>query len=191
MLEAQANIAELRARLDTETRVSPAASASRPPSTGSARPGLRASLDAQRAKVLRMKAVRDEGAVLVRDVENAQRAYDAVLARLNQTSLESQTTQSNIIVLGRANPPAGASSPKVVLNTALSVVLGVLLAVGAVLALELIDRRVRAYEDVTVPLGLPVIGVMPKPSAQMKLGSKRLSLMQQRLVASLPAPQKG
>jgi len=153
--------------------------------------GLRASLDAQRAQVLRMKAVRDEGAVLVREVENAQRAYEAVLARLNQTSLESQATQGNIFVLGRASPPAEASAPRVLLNTALSAVIGVMLAIGAVLALEMIDRRVRAYEDLTIPLGLPVIGVMPKPNAQMKLGSKRLSLMQQRLVASLPAPQKG
>jgi polysaccharide biosynthesis transport protein len=191
VVEAQANINSLRARLDTETKrvtggVGVTATINRQREAG-----LRASLDAQRAQVLRMKAVRDEGAVLVREMENAQRAYEAVLARLNQTSLESQTTQGNIFVLGRANPPAGPSSPKIELNTALSVVIGLLLALGAVMALEMIDRRVRAYEDLTGPLGLPVIGVMPKPNAQMKLGSKRLSLMQQRLVASLPAPQKG
>jgi succinoglycan biosynthesis transport protein ExoP len=189
--ETQATINSLRARLDTETKrvtggVGVTATINRQREAG-----LRASLDAQRAQVLRMKAVRDEGAVLVREMENAQRAYEAVLARLNQTSLESQTTHGNIFVLGRANPPGGASSPKVALNTALSVVIGLLLAVGAVMGLEMIDRRVRAYEDLTGPLGLPVIGVMPKPNAQMKLGGKRLSLMQQRLVASLPAPQKG
>lgn len=191
VLETQANINSLRARLDTETKrvtggVSVSATINRQREAG-----LRASLDAQRAQVLRMKAVRDEGAVLVREVENAQRSYEAVLARLNQTSLESQTTQGNIFVLGRASPPVEASAPRVLLNTALSAVIGVMLAIGAVLALEMIDRRVRAYEDLTIPLGLPVIGVMPKPNAQMKLGSKRLSLMQQRLVASLPAPQKG
>ena len=69
---------------------------------------MRAALEAQRAKVLRMKAVRDEGLVLVRDVENAQRAYDAVLARFTQTSLESQTTQSNVNVLTAGRAAAGA-----------------------------------------------------------------------------------
>lgn len=69
--------------------------------------------------------------------------------------------------------------------------IGVLLAIGAVLALEMLDRRVRAFEDLNIALGLPVLGVMPKPNAQLKLGNKRLSLMQQRLVTSLPAPQKG
>lgn len=191
VLEAKANINSLRGRLDTETKrvtggVSVTATINRQREAE-----VRAALDAQRAKVLRMKAVRDEGAVMVREMENAQRSYEAVLTRLNQTSLESQATQGNIFVLGQATPPAGPSSPKVLLNTALSIVIGLLLAMGAVLALEMLDRRVRAFEDLTTALGLPVLGVMPKPTAQFKLGNKRLSLMQQRLVTSLPAPQKG
>jgi polysaccharide biosynthesis transport protein len=124
-------------------------------------------------------------------MESAQRSYETVLARLNQTNLESQSTQGNIFVLGQAAPPGEASSPKVLLNTAFSVVIGIMLAIGAVLALEMLDRRVRAFEDLTATLGLPVLGVMPKPNAHLKLGDKRLSLMQQRLVTSLPAPQKG
>lgn len=191
VVETKANINSLRSRLDTETKrissgVGVTANINRQREAD-----IRASLEAQRTKVLRMKAVRDEGAVLVREMENAQRSYEAVLARLNQTSLESQATQGNIFVLGQATPPGGPSSPKVLLNTALSVVIGLLLAVGAVLALEMLDRRVRAFEDLTLALGLPVLGVMPKPTAQFKLGNKRLSLMQQRLVTSLPAPQKG
>jgi uncharacterized protein involved in exopolysaccharide biosynthesis len=152
---------------------------------------LRAALDSQRAKVLRMKAVRDEGAVLSREMEHAQRSYETVLTRLNQTSLESQATQGNIFVLGQATPPSGPSSPKVALNTAMSAVVGLLLGIGAVLGLEMLDRRVRAFEDLTTAVGLPVLGVMPKPTATFKLGKQRLSLMQQRLVTSLPAPQKG
>ena len=191
VLEAKANINSLRGRLDTETKrvtggVSVTATINRQREAE-----VRAALDSQRAKVLRMKAVRDEGAVMVREMENAQRAYEAVLSRLNQTSLESQATQGNIFVLGQATAPGAPSSPKVLLNTALSLVIGLLLATGAVLALEMLDRRVRAFDDLTMALGLPVLGVMPKPTAKFKLGNKRLSLMQQRLVTSLPAPQKG
>ena len=69
---------------------------------------IRGALEAQRARVLKMRAAREEGAVLIRDLENAQRAYDAVLARLNQSSLESQTTQSNAYVLAQAVPPIAA-----------------------------------------------------------------------------------
>jgi chain length determinant protein EpsF len=191
VVEAKANINSLRSRLDAETKkltggIGVTANINRQRESE-----LRASLDSQRAKVLRMKAVRDEGAVLSREMEHAQRAYETVLSRLNQTSIESQATQGNIFVLGQATPPGGPSSPKVALNTALSAVIGLMLAIGAVLGFEMLDRRVRAFDDLTTAVGLPVLGVMPKPTATFKLGRQRLSLMQQRLVTSLPAPQKG
>ena len=191
VVEAKANINSLRSRLDAETKkvtggIGVTASINRQREAE-----LRAALDSQRGKVLRMKAVRDEGAVLSREMEHAQRSYETVLTRLNQTSLESQATQGNIFVLGQAAPPSGPSSPKVALNTVMSAVVGLLLGIGAVLGLEMLDRRVRAFEDLTTAVGLPVLGVMPKPTATFKLGRQRLSLMQQRLVTSLPAPQKG
>jgi len=191
VVEAKANINSLRSRLDAETQRVTGGIGVTARINRQREADVRASLEAQRTKVLRMKAVRDEGAVMSREMEHAQRAYETVLARLNQSSLESQATQGNIFVLGSATPPGGPSSPNVMLNTAMSVVIGLLLAVGAVLALELLDRRVRAFEDLTVAVGLPVLGVMPKPTATFKLGKQRLSLMQQRLVTSLPAPQKG
>ena len=103
--EVKANIAELRARMNSEvTRVTSGVGVSS--AINSQREAqTRAQFEQQRAKVLRMKAVRDEGTVIQRDVENAQRAYDAIFARLNQTSLESQTTQSNVNVLTQAIPP--------------------------------------------------------------------------------------
>ena len=66
--------------------------------------------------------------------------------------------------------PAGAaaepSAPKVLLNTLLSIFLGVLLAVGVALLLELTDRRVRSADDVVAALDLPVLGTLPKPNAK-------------------------
>jgi hypothetical protein len=59
-----------------------------------------------------------------------------------------------------------------------------------VLVLEMLDRRVRAAEDVVASLGLPVLGYMPKPNAKRFATSNRLSLMQQRVIG-LPAPTQG
>jgi chain length determinant protein EpsF len=181
VIELKATLGELRSRLDAETRrvtgsVGVASTINRQREAQ-----VRNELEAQRAKVLRMKAVRDEGMVLVRDVENAQRAYDAVLQRFNQTSLEGQATQSNAHVLTEAVPPVKPSSPNLLLNTALSVFLGALLALGTVLLLELMDRRVRSVDDVVDALGLPVLGVMPKPGARLRLAAARPAL-------SLPQP---
>ncbi len=190
VVEAKANIAELRSKIDSETRRVTGGVSVTNTINRQREAQVSKELDAQRAKVLRMKAVRDEGQVLVQEVANAQRAYDAVMGRLTQTSLESQTTQSYVNILGTAAPPTGPSSPNIVLNTALAIFIGLLLALGAVLVLELLDRRVRAPEDVVASLGLPVIGYMPKPNAKRFASGKRLSLMQQRVIG-LPAPSQG
>ena len=189
--EAKASLAELRSRLDAETRkvtgsVTVSANINRQRLAE-----VQRALQAQRDKVLKMKAVRDEGLVLLRDVENAQRSYDALLQRFTQTSLEGQTTQSNINLLTQATPPLEPSSPRLLLNTLLSIFLGTLLAVGTALVLELKDRRVRNVDDVVEALGLPVLGLMPKPGTQLQLGAGRVSPMQQRLMAPLPQSTQG
>ena len=152
---------------------------------------MRASLDAQRSKVLRLKAVRDEGAVLMRDVESAQRAYETITARFNQSALESLNTQSNANMLTPASPPLEHSSPKVLLNSALAVFVGTLLAVGTALLRELIDRRVRSPQDVADAMGLAVVGLLPKPAGRRLFGADRPTRAQQRMLARLSAPSRG
>jgi chain length determinant protein EpsF len=122
---------------------------------------VEAALEAQKQKILDLKAQRDQIAVFQRDVENAQRAYDLVTQRLAQTSLESQNQQTNVVVLSPAVAPLKPSSPKVLLNTALAVFLGMLLGVGAALLLELMDQRVRGEEDLTLLDGVPMLGTIP------------------------------
>lgn len=181
--EARASISDTRAKLDAETRkvtggvtVSNSINVQRVAQ-------VKASLESQRLKVLKMKAVRDQGAVLLRDVENAQRAYDTVLQRFTQTNLEGQTTQSSVNILQQASEPAIPTSPKIVVNVIISLVVGALLAIGLVLLIEMLDRRVRSSEDVMMMLDLPVIGVMPKPNGPLALVASRKSILHQRLLA--------
>jgi chain length determinant protein EpsF len=188
VLETKANLAELRSRLDAETRKVTSSVGVTNTINRQREAEIRASLEAQRAKVLRMKAVRDEGMVIVREVESAQLAYQQLQQRMNQTNLESQTTQSNVNVLTQAEPPLEPSFPKIPLNVALAIFLGLLLATGTALLLEMMDRRVRNVDDVLASLDLPVIGIMPKPGDKGMMGRKRVSMLQQRLLAPLPPP---
>jgi chain length determinant protein EpsF len=190
VVEAKANISELRARMDSEIQRVVGGTGITSSVNKQREAQIRAEMEAQRQKVLKMKQLRDEGSVLVRDVENAQRAYDAVLQRFNQTSLESETTQSNVYALTQATPPTEPSSPKVVLNTLLGFVVGTLLGLGAALALEMMDRRVRVGEDVLASLGLPLLGTLPKPTAKRATGN-RLPMMQQRLLTSSAGHTRG
>ena len=153
---------------------------------------IRSALEAQRGKVLKLKQERDEASVLLRDVENAQRAYDMSQARQYQTSLESQSNQTNISILKYASPPTDQSFPKVGLNMALAVFLGGLIALAITLAREMFDRRLRTIEDVNMGLGQPLIGIMPKSDAKSGAASSRkglLALKGHRGVPELAAPK--
>lgn len=189
VIEAKANLAELRLRIDAETRRVTGGVGVTNNINRQREAQTRADLEAQRAKVLRLKAVRDEGSVLQRDVESAQRAYDAVVARLNQSSLESQANQSNVSVLTHATPPLQPSSPRLALNALLGLLVGAFVGLLTAFVRELLDRRVRATEDVYGALGVPVIGVMPKPRARKFIGDKGDLLAQQRVIGRLSAPK--
>ena len=189
VVELKASIAETRSRIDAEVRKVGNSVGINANINKAREAEIRASLEAQRARVLKIKSERDELAVLQRDVENAQRAYDAVASRVTQTGLESQSKLTNVAMLSPAEPPLRPSSPRVLLNTVLAVFLGGLLGVGTALVRELLDRKVRSPEDVVNALDLPVIGVMPKPPRRNLLGGHRRALPQ-RVLSGLPGARR-
>lgn len=188
VIETKGNIIELRARLEAETRKITGGVTVTNNINRQREAQVRAELEAQRAKVLRMKAVRDEGSVLARDVDNAQRTYDALQTRLTQTNIEGQANQTNINVLSRATPPLEPASPRLLLNLLLAVFGGTLLGVLAALGLEMFDRRVRSSTDVAELLGVPVLGVLPDANRSGLSARRRSSLLQQRVIGRLAGP---
>ncbi|MDE2076523.1 MAG: chain length determinant protein EpsF [Burkholderiales bacterium] len=161
VVEAKSGIDELKRKLELEVRrVSSSVGVGNSVNVSRAAQ-IKLALDEQRAKVLKMKAVRDEAEMLQRDVDNAQRAYEGVVARMNSTSLESQANQANISALEMATPPSVPSSPRVLSNLALGILVGSVLAVCMALLIERFDPRLRAPSDVEHLFQLPQIGVIP------------------------------
>ncbi len=159
---AQAEVDSLRAKLEAEMKVATRSVGTTAKVAQTREGDIRGALAAQKSRVLALKQHRDEAAVLIRDVENAQRLYDAALQRYGQTRLEAQNSQTDIAILNPAVPPTEASSPKVVLNTILAVFLGSLLGIGLAFLMEMLDRRVRSGEDLTAALDLAVLGEIAK-----------------------------
>ncbi|WP_085315219.1 chain length determinant protein EpsF [Derxia lacustris] len=120
-------------------------------------------VEAQRAHVLQLKSKRDEALVLKRDVESAQRAYDAVLARVGESSLASQNTMTNVSIVKYASTPPAPSGPKLKTNLGLAIFVGLLFSVAGSLARELLDRRIHTTEDIALLLRQQVLGVIPPP----------------------------
>lgn len=129
---------------------------------------IRATLERQREKVLQIKQVRDELQVLQRDVDNAQRVYDTMTQRLNQKTLESQSTQANIVMLDPAVPPPAPSSPNVKKIGAIGVLFGAIAGVGLAMLLELMQRRIRNPEDLAAAVDAPVIGNIRRVKARIR-----------------------
>lgn len=138
---------------------------------------LRGALEAQRAKLLQLKGRRDEERVLLRDVENAQKAYDTMLARVSQTGIESQATQTNVAVLRQAWPPPDPSTPRASLNLLAALVLGALLAVATAIVRERRDQRLRTPDDVTQLLKQPLLGVLPPPRGLLTRKRRPLAML--------------
>jgi chain length determinant protein EpsF len=187
VVELRSNIAQLRKRIDEETkRVAGSLTVTNDVNQTRLAQARQAVAD-QRAKLLQLKTQRDEAAVLQRDVENAQRSYEAVQTRANQSSVESQTTQTNVSVLKHATTPALPSAPKLVLNLTVAVLVGLLLAVAAAVLRERRDQRLRTEHDVIELLKQPMLGVLSSHRQTRAVSPYRLRWMS-HLARVLPPP---
>ena len=144
---------------------------------------LRNALAAQKVKVLELNRARDELGVLLKDMDSAQRAFDAASQRLSQTKIEASSEQSDISVLNPAVPPIEPAGPRVLLNTMVSVLLGAILGVGISLLIEMLNRPIRSSGDMKDLLGVPVLGTVewrhPRqraPGLRALMGPRRLRL---------------
>lgn len=189
----QANIGELRVRIDSEiARVTGSLGINNTVNMTRAAQ-TQAALQAQREKLLKLKAQRDEASVLMRDVENAQRTYETMQARLMQMSLESQSNQTTVSLLQTPTPPSNASFPKIFLNTIASIFLGAMLGVALAILKEARNRKLRSEEDFEELIGMPLLGTMPIALEAKKgalLPVKSAPRLTKRSLPELTAPKK-
>ena len=165
-LRTEAELATLKAQLTAETQKI-THSIETTYSVGKQREAeLQSALAKQKARVLMINKERDELNVLRGDITSAQTAFEQVSQHASQTSIESQTNQTNISLLNPASPPAGPSKPRVFMNILVSIFLGTLLGVGLALLLELANRRVRSAQDLADALDMPLLGSIAHTGAR-------------------------
>lgn len=166
VIEAKATLDSLRERQRVETNKLTKSLNINDNITSSRSAAARAAYEEQRNKVLQLKDARNELAVLEREVDSAQKVYDAIQARLSQMGLESNNTQNNIVIISQATEPSRHVFPKLTLALTLSTSIGALLGILVALGVELFDRRIRGPQDLLQGTGLPIVGVMPSPMAR-------------------------
>lgn len=182
-IQIEAQIAELRQQIAAEMRRVSGATASVNRINAQKINELRSLVDAQKKAVLELRADRDEAAVLLRDLDTAQKAYDSVAQRRTQLANESQAEQTAARILSPASEPMSHSFPDIPKSMVAAVIVGLLLGIGAAIGWEMLDRRIRSEHDMQAE-GVPVLGVMSSRPAREGY-ARRLSPA--RPVA--PAPQ--
>jgi succinoglycan biosynthesis transport protein ExoP len=136
---------------------------------------IRAALERQRAIVLANKSAREQLSVMQKDVDTAQRAYEALVTRVSQASLESQATQANVTSIAAAAMPRLPSSPNVPLNLAIGTLFGALLGVISALLAESLNARIRFADDLARATNGAVVGELTAAPIRFVEDSRRPS----------------
>jgi chain length determinant protein EpsF len=123
---------------------------------------LRSAVAAQKVRALALNKEKgqDDMAVLSREVDSAQKAYDAASQRFSEVRLESRVSQTNVAILNPAVNPVVPSFPNWKINIPLSLVLGTMLGVTLAFMMEHADRRIRSLEDLAQLPGLAALGTL-------------------------------
>lgn len=91
-----------------------------------------------------------------------RQSYSGLLQGYEQVRLSEAQSTSNVVQVEPAIPPTIPIRPRVLQNTALAVIVGLMLAIGVVFLIEALDDTVKGPEDIKRDLGLPVLGLIAK-----------------------------
>ena len=99
-----------------------------------------------------------------RNVNIQRDILTALRARITQTGIEVEVPRTAVEIIEEAEPPERPSSPLVVLNIFLSVILGLMAGTGLAFFVEYLDVSIKTVDEVEKYLGLPVLAVIPQQS---------------------------
>jgi capsular exopolysaccharide synthesis family protein len=101
-----------------------------------------------------------------RDLEAGQAVLASLLARSKQTEVAQELRASAIRIVDRAAVPARPAGPRRKLTMALGLLLGLGAGVALALLVDRLDPRINTPHDVRARLGLPVLAVVPEAAPE-------------------------
>ncbi|MEJ2701410.1 MAG: polysaccharide biosynthesis tyrosine autokinase [Sedimentisphaerales bacterium] len=125
---------------------------------------LQASFDTQyeAARDLGVKAT--EYAMLQSKLSRVERFCEILDNRIKELNVTEDTGALNISILEVARPAGDPSKPEKTKYMATALALGLMLGGGLAVLRDMLDYRLRSAEEISVVLGIPVLGVVPSMS---------------------------
>lgn len=96
------------------------------------------------------------------EVDTNRSLYDGLLQRFKEIGVAGGVGVNNVAIVDPADVPTKPSSPRLLINLALSLLVGVALSALAAFALEQIDEAIADPDEIERRLGLPLLGSVPK-----------------------------
>lgn len=122
---------------------------------------LQSKVNALKSGVLDLRRRSIQYNILKREVETNQQLYDGLLQRYKEIGIAGGVGVNNISILDYPEVPKKPSSPKLLLNLVVSLLLGLVLGAGIALLLEQISDGVDDPAEVQRALGVPLLGTIP------------------------------
>ena len=136
----------------------------------------KAALEKERSLKGHVAEVRDEALneqdrgvrynLLKRVTQTDRSLYESLLERANQLNASAGAASNNISLVENADVPDAPATPNLPFNILVSFILGVIGAALFVAVRDYFDTSIRSPADVEAKLGLPLLGLVPRPNDQ-------------------------
>jgi capsular exopolysaccharide synthesis family protein len=122
---------------------------------------LTQALDSQKNEALDLDRKAVEYRTLERDAASNRQLFDSLLQRAKETGISGELKTSNVRMVDQAEVPRSPIGPGVMNNLVLGFLAAFLLGLGTTFALERVDNRIKAPEEIVRHLNLPLLGMLP------------------------------
>ena len=122
---------------------------------------IRAHLAETRAEFDRLNARSFDYQSLKEEADADKKVYDELVRKIRESGINASFQDSSIRISDRARAPANPVFPRTSLNLLIALILSTVLAMGAVIASDLLDNTIRDPEEVSRSLQVEVVGTLP------------------------------
>ena len=151
--------------------------------------GLNTELEKEKQEAYRMNDAGIQFAILKRDFESSRDLYEDLMKKLKESGIVAGLHSTNVDVIDPAEVPSKPAEPRVLLNIAVGLMLGMFAGMGLAFLLENLDTTITAPENGDKLANLPVLGVVPHMSLNASRGHKALSNEEKLLPFLLSRPE--
>ena len=161
MTELRRQAAEISSQLRQEVRQEVEAARARYDAARLREDEMRRKLTKLEATAIKLSDLGGQYQVLKGDLESTRSLHDSLLRQNAETAVHSELDASKVRIIERPDVPRKASQPRVLVNMALGLLIGLLGAVLAVFLREALDTTVKGSDDLEGLLQLRTLALVP------------------------------